>query len=549
MKKITIILKSTYILLLTLIALIICSSSVGFSVFAVISLGTYLSLIALLIFITGRKQLSLVIASSLVIILQLMSQLKVHYYKERMFFPDLYIAFDPNNLGTLLQYPSGLLAVIGLCAFLFVNIIAFRKHRPLSIKIRCFCLLIAILLFSLSIHISRQKEHREQWQLYLPKGRGTIVNLFISAQTMAYSPPFYNEDARYFLQKAQDMMAKPPAKSSPNKPDIVVFLQESALNPALFAFDTQSLPKLDMFNQYMGGLLRVQTFGGGTWLSEFSVLTGLNTNDFTYRKNSVFYTVSPHIQTSLFKELNDSGYMTVVLSPMGYGNYNAGATYTNLGMQKFFQPQDLGYPADKTENLWHIPTQAMIDYTKKLMATYTDKPLFIYVLSMDEHGPYDAKTPDNYQLASLTGDQQFAGRLSDYLPRIERLNTATLDLIDYIQQRDKPTLLLYFGDHQPAMNWQGQYKTALKNPAWLTQYSLTANYSFPQEDNEVTDISLLSGLVLEKANIPTSAFYKANIAMRYLCKGKLDECEDTKLVNSYKNYIYQVLQNAGKTSE
>jgi len=293
--------------------------------------------------------------------------------------------------------------------------------------------------------------------------------------------------------------------------------------------------------------MRVQTFGGGTWLTEFAILTGLNSNDFSFRKNSVYYVVAPHIQTSLFKELNDNGYYTVVLSPMGYANYSAGPSYTSFGMQQFLMPQDLGYQADKKKNLWKIPTKDLLDNVKTILETHTDKPLFIFVLSMNEHGPYDPEHADNYQLGKDITDQQFVGRLNDYLSRIEPLNSATQDFNNYISQRNNPTLFVYFGDHQPDLRWGGDYKTKLKHANYITQYTLSSNYPITLEHNEVTDASLLSGLILEKSGAQYSAFYKANIAMRYLCDGKLDDCEDKKLVESYKHYIYQDLKDAGNT--
>ena len=39
-------------------------------------------------------------------------------------------------------------------------------------------------------------------------------------------------------------------------------------------------------------------------------------------------------------------------------------------------------------------------------------------------------------------------------------------------------------------------------------------------------------------------FMRANIAMRQLSQGKLEDAEDMDLVNSYRNYLYQDLKIA-----
>ena len=51
-------------------------------------------------------------------------------------------------------------------------------------------------------------------------------------------------------------------------------------------------------------------------------------------------------------------------------------------------------------------------------------------------------------------------------------------------------------------------------------------------------------MILERINAKVSPYYDANIKMRYLCNGKLEDCEDQELINSYKHYIYQTLEAA-----
>lgn len=492
------------------------------------------------------------ITSSCLIILQLLNQIKVHYYKERLFFSDFNVAFDPENFSTLLHYPGALFYLIALVIFLVVNIFLFRTEKKISHTKRWGSLAIAIILFGLITYISQQDKVNQLWQQYLPKGRGTLANLFISSNQFSYAPPVFEQSSQYFLNKLSTIENHIVDSKNPlliKKPDVVVFLQESTVNPQLFDISSNNVPNYEMFSQPNSNLMRVQTFGGGTWLTEFSILTGLNTNDFSYRKNSVYYVVAPHIQTSLFKEFNNNGYFTVVLSPMGYGNYNAGPAYTSFGMQKFFMPQDLGYLAEPNENLWKIPTQDLLDKVKTILETYTDKPLFIFVLSMNEHGPYDPNYTDIHQVGENVSNKAFVGKLNDYLGRIGPLNAATQNFNNYIKQRANPTLFVYFGDHQPDVSWNGNYKTSLSEANYLTQYTVSANYPINIGHNELTDASLLSGLILEKAEVQYSDFYKANIAMRYLCNGKLDDCQDKALVESYKHYVYQELKDAGTATK
>lgn len=114
--------------------------------------------------------------------------------------------------------------------------------------------------------------------------------------------------------------------------------------------------------------------------------------------------------------------------------------------------------------------------------------------------------------------------------------------------RTTPTLFLYFGDHQGSVDWKDGYKTSLPNPDYLTQFYMKDNFDPDKVDNlgEVTDISFLGGMILERLGQQTTPHYTANIQMRHLCQGKLSDCSDKKLVNSYKRYLYQNLKSAGQ---
>ncbi|WP_159567592.1 LTA synthase family protein [Budvicia diplopodorum] len=541
--------STIYLFLITLAALVVCSTRFEFSYVGFISYAFFLSILTFFIFLTGRIKLSLGITSTLIVSLQLLNQIKVHYYKERIFFQDVSVALDPSNFGTLLHYPLASVGLIGLVLLIVLNVFLYLAEPKRTRSLRLLSLCIMLGLIAGITHVSQNRNNIERWQASLPKGKGTIVNIFLSAQQMYYQAPQYEESSSYFLSR-KEFTYQPELET--NKPDIIVMLQESTVNPNLYHLPGVNLPTFGMFSLTdtirANSKLRVQTFGGGTWLSEFSLLTGLDTDDFTFRKNSVFYTVAPHIKNSIFSELKKNGYYTVVLTPMSKQNYNAGPTYKNLGIDLIIQPQELGYPADLDDNLWQIPTDTMLSYVKEVLKQYSDKPVFIFVLTMNEHGPYDTKHSDDYQIDKSINDRNIAGALSHYIGKIELLDRATQSFTNFVSTREKPTMFLYFGDHQPNIGWNDTYDTTLPDAAHLTQFSLHDNFSSVQAKNigDVTDISFLSSLLLERANLSVSPFFEANIRMRNLCQGRLSDCPDKKLVDSYKHYIYQELEAAGK---
>lgn len=543
-------LGSAYLALILIASFFIVFEKATFIYTALLSVGAYFILFSLCFILSARILFSAITTGTLFVITKFINQLKVHYYKETLMFSDFDLAFDSSNLGTLGHYWEAGVALIAMLIWLLINMsIAWhfsQKSRP---SLRISGLLLMAIGFT-TIHFTVEKWQAE-WEGTLPGGRGTVTNLIMSGYQTAYHPPYFNENADYFLEQANKTVL--PETQTDIKPDIVVLLQESTVNPDIYQFDTDvTLPDLFMFQKDEGvsaqSPLRVQTFGGGTWLSEFSVLTGLNTDDFGARKNSVFYFVVDNLNESLFRQLKAEGYYTVLLTPFNRSAYHAGYAYEKMGIDEIIQPQELGYPGTLEENLWKISTADMLGYVEEVLKKRTDKPLFIFSLTMYEHGPYDESHRDMYQITGHTESSNAPGKFSHYMEKIITSDPAIKDFSNFVAQREKPTMFLYFGDHQPNIELKN-YQSPFNNPAYITQFTLRDNLSqgAPITTGELTDISFLGGMILERARLPLSPFYKANIQMRHLCEGKLNDCEDEKLVNSYKNYIYDKLKIAGNT--
>lgn len=519
---------------------------------ALISISVYAIFFGALFTLTTRWLFSAIVTSTLFIVIKFFNQLKVHYYKEQLFFSDINLMTDTSNMGTLGHYWLAGVALIGLLILLVVNaIISWRLLRPC----KSFALRIVSLLLVVGGYYGANwssTHYYDEWTQTLPKGRGTVTNLVMSAKNSTYKSPQFASSSDYFIQQAAAVSLANNKTEVTEKPDIVLLLQESTVNPNIYDLPAGTkLPELFMFQQDKNVVayspMRVQTFGGGTWLSEFSALTGLNSDDFGSQKSGVFYFIVDHLNNSLFKEMKANGYYTVVLTPFNKGAYHSGHAYETLGVDRIIQPQELGYPGKLQDNLWTISTEDMLKYAKEILATETDKPVFIFSLTMYEHGPYKESHSDDYGIKDKISNKDAAGEFSHYMEKIVASDNAMRDFADFIEKRDRPLMFLYFGDHQPGISLN-KYNSSFSSPSYITQFTLRDNLKSGTsvKTGELTDISFLGGLLLERANLKISPFYEANIKMRHLCDGKLNDCEDKQLLDSYRHYIYQTLQVADK---
>lgn len=515
--------------------------------------------------ITGQWQRGLNFASVLFVVLMLFHRMKIHYYKQPLLISDFWLVTDWRNWETLLHYKGAIFGVLGLLGLLGYAIFGWSDVETASTGFRVFAAILAATSFGLMWHYSKDPDATKVWLDSLPDdGRDVFLNLPMSCRGVFFKVPEFEGNSQKFKEKMTALLnekaeSKTESAEKPDaeKPDIVVCLQESTLNPHQFDFDAETIPPFSMFNKQEDTAflspLRVHTVGGATWKSEFAFLAGVPSTDFGALASGVFYSVVPHLQTGFIKNLREQGYFCVALSPFTKGNYNAKPAYDHFGFDLMLQPQDLGYPASISKNLWHISSEEMMYYTKLILQKQhpslenVQQPMFVYVLTMKEHGPYNTNMPNHFNLASKRLGGKAISCLNDYIDRIDSLNEAIEGLNDYLKSRETPYVFGYFGDHQVAFDNQLPPKKGnFANPDYVTQFVVRTNRKtdFVQQQ-DFLDLAFVGGVLLEVAGLlPKDDFMRANIAMRQLSQGKLEDAEDVDLVNSYRNYLYQDLKIA-----
>ena len=529
------------------------------------AIALFVLLFSLMFAITGQWQRGLNFASVLFVVLMLFHRMKIHYYKQPLLISDFWLVTDWRNWETLLHYKGAIFGVLGLLGLLGYAIFGWSDVESVSNGFRVFAAILAAMSFALMWHYSKDPDATKVWLDSLPDdGRDVFLNLPMSCRGVFFKVPEFEGNSQKFKEKMTALLSEKAEsktesaeKPDAEKPDIVVCLQESTLNPHQFDFDAETIPPFSMFNKQEDTAfvspLRVHTVGGATWKSEFAFLAGVPSTDFGALASGVFYSVVPHLQTGFIKNLREQGYFCVALSPFTKGNYNAKPAYDHFGFDLMLQPQDLGYPASISKNLWHISSEEMMYYTKLILQKQhpslenVEQPMFVYVLTMKEHGPYNTNMPNHFNLASKRLGGKAISCLNDYIDRIASLNEAIEGLNDYLKARETPYVFGYFGDHQVAFDNQLPPKKGnFANPDYVTQFVVRTNRKtdFVQQQ-DFLDLAFVGGVLLDVAGLsPKDDFMRANIAMRQLSQGKLEDFEDMYLVNSYRNYLYQDLKIA-----
>src|SRR5262249_7865365 len=138
--------------------------------------------------------------------------------------------------------------------------------------------------------------------------------------------PAPREQTRFVVTESSANVAGGPESATQVRPDIFLILEESTFDPTLItkclpAFcDNAILHPQRAATRTQQGPLLVHTTGGGTWLAEFAVMSGLDWR--LFGRGGAFAPVSlaPRLHNALAQYLRTLGYHTVAVYPTA-GNF------------------------------------------------------------------------------------------------------------------------------------------------------------------------------------------------------------------------------------
>lgn len=296
-------------------------------------------------------------------------------------------------------------------------------------------------------------------------------------------------------------------------PDIVVVQSESFFDPSIMKgyANADLTPNLRRLARHgTSGALHVPTFGGGTIRTEFEMLTGLSLRYFDDMQFP--YLQMGHKQVpSLVHVLDAHGYATVAVHGNDPSFWNRSSAFKALGFQRFVSQAD--FPRDAPNDGKYMADSAMTDEILRQLKD-SGPPQFIFAISIEAHGPYDVPPKDTAARDAIAVPAGIEGKdkleLQNYLYHMQHADQQLGRLAAALARRQRPTLLLFYGDHLPALT--NVYRTdgfvdgggMLAQPGtWL----LLDPRGNDQPVHEDTAAWLMPGQLLAAAGIHDSAYF------------------------------------------
>ncbi|QRP63587.1 LTA synthase family protein [Rhodanobacter sp. FDAARGOS 1247] len=251
----------------------------------------------------------------------------------------------------------------------------------------------------------------------------------------------------------QSMQAATPAAA--DLPDVVVVQSESFFDPTIMRGYEHSnfAPNLRRLAAHgISGKLHVPTFGGGTIRTEFEFLTGLSLR---YFDNLQF----PYLQMShqalpgLVRTLSRHGYSTLALHGNDPAFWNRTTAFKAIGFDRFVSQSS--FPPGAPNDGKYMADSAMTD---EIMTQLKDQgpPQFIFAISIEAHGPYDVEPTHVAERDAIPVPAGITGRdkleLQNYLYHLKHADAELGRLVKLLAARERPSVVVFYGDHLPALS-------------------------------------------------------------------------------------------------
>lgn len=186
-----------------------------------------------------------------------------------------------------------------------------------------------------------------------------------------------------------------------------------------------------------GGLI-VDSFGGGTFVTEMQVLNGFK--NLPQFKNKIHTNV---------RYLKENGYKTTAHHPYKSYFYGRDKIYPNLGFEEFKNYDNcFKYISQKPLKDEEFFSYLMDDFKENVKK---DK-VFSFSVTYQNHGPYTKdKEGENFIEPKEFYDEGLFNYFNNYLRGISETSEALEILTKSLNEIERPTVLVLFGDHSPTM--------------------------------------------------------------------------------------------------
>ena len=489
------------------------------------------------VMLTGRILAPVVATSVIIGIIVIASAEKLRLMHMAIHAYDVvYYLSSPATLKFLfLNFPLPMLQLFG--AFALLGAVTWYCHRIDPVRIsRTAAACVATLFAAMSLLAGDYKGNRPDMQQF---GNEMALSTFYSSWWETFGTLWRGQLFEAAPKANGPLFTIPASCDVPKKPPNIILIHQESIVPPEYFKDLGYDKSVDkMFRSADGKLhpLRVETYAGASWLTEFSLLTGVSTYSFGGMRPFVQAMMAGKVHDTLPEALSRCGYRNTVFYPLSKDFVSNGRFYSAIGMPDIYDMKRQGAKSGHQRDKFYYDN--MLTMMDEHFATST-KPLFTFLITFASHQPYYFRFMPEWDVPG--GKPGTDPEMDEYLRRLSMAHNDYEGMKADLARKfpNERFLIVHYGDHQPTSTWSlldEKDKQIIRNkdrvgaktsPAYLTYYAVDGiNYSVPPlPEAEVLGVPFLGTTVLEAAGLPLAPAYQERKRLMTLCGGRYDGCD------------------------
>ncbi len=283
--------------------------------------------------------------------------------------------------------------------------------------------------------------------------------------------------------------AAQPAQSDSGKyPNIIVVQLESFMDPTIIKGLKCSQDPMPNFRrlseQYSSGRLQVPAMGAGTANTELELMTGLSVKFFGPGEYPHKTILREETCESIPYDLKLYGYTSHAIHNHRGAFYGRNKVYPNLGFDTFTSLEYMN-GITKTPKNWAkddvLPEQIFNALNS------TEGQDYVFCISVQGHGKYPTMRllSDPNIFVSGIADEELRLQWEYFANQVYEMDQFVGALTDQLRDFDEDTIVIFYGDHMPALTNISEETLSDGRNIYQTDYVIWSNFDMPEEDMDL----------------------------------------------------------------
>jgi phosphoglycerol transferase MdoB-like AlkP superfamily enzyme len=291
--------------------------------------------------------------------------------------------------------------------------------------------------------------------------------------------------------------------------NVVLVLSESFSDPEALAGVNVGHDPIPFTRRLMSrttsGTMLAQDIGGGTANMEFEALTGMSASQLPSQLEVPYDQLVPRYRSfpSAVSWLGRAGHRTVAIHPFSPTMYRRAEVYRTLGIDDFIHDSTMHEQRRSGHHGFISDASAFHEVERTLHRTR--KPVFVNVVTMQNHMPYSGRYDDPVPVTGADGTP--LSDIGQYARGLEHSDRALRQFIARLRASQEKTVVVFYGDHLPGGYPQSVFAANDNLAMHQTPFFVWANFPGPAAPQPTTSPAHFMDLALQRADAAVPPYY------------------------------------------